>query len=282
MFFNNYTKPGKGVAKRDPNEPRIKIFWDIFPRRLWDLFKLNFLYIVASLPFMIVTMLVAGIVSTPVVNSMANSISSEEVVALDFLIRFAFAFLFMVFMGFGPVTAGFTYAIREYACERHYWGLSDFFKVCKSNFKQSILLWLIDLLVFYVFAVSIGFYGNTGNVAFQYILLVVALIYVMMHIYIYQIMITFDLPLKHILKNSLLITMGKAPVNLLILLCYIIIYLVIPVSITIIKDGVFTTTIVLLAEVMFFPSITRFITSFYIIPILEKYLTEVDRDGPNE
>lgn len=273
MFFNNYNKPGPGVEKRDPNTPRIKVFWEIFPRKLWDLFKLNILYIVASLPFIIITMLVAGVISTPLIGGISSTLSGKEVVAYDILIRGAVAFWFMVLAGLGPTTAGFIYNIREYACERHCWGVDDFFKTCKSNFKQSILLWIIDLAVLYVLTVSIRFYGQMGNAVFQYIIISVALIYVMMHTYIYQIMITFDLPLKHILKNSFLMTMGKAPVNLLILLCNIIIYMIIPIMVTMSKDGIFTTIIVLFAEVLFLPSITNFITSFYNIPILEKYIS---------
>ena len=273
MFFNNYNKPGPGVEKRDPNTPRIKVFWEIFPRKLWDLFKLNILYIVASLPFIFVTMLVAGIISLPLINGISSTLSSKELVAYDIFIRGAVAFLFMVFVGLGPTTAGFTYIIREYACERHSWGISDFFKACKTNFKQSILMWIIDLAVLYVFAVAVRFYGQSGNTAFQYIILLATIIYIMMHIYIYQIMITFDLPSKHILKNSFLLTMGRAPVNLLIFLCNIIVYMIIPVSFVMSKEGPLTTAIVLFSEILFFPSITNFITSFYIMPILEKYIS---------
>ena len=282
MFFNNYNKPGPGVEKRDPNTPRIKVFWEIFPRKLWDLFKLNILYIVASLPFIFVTMLVAGIISLPLINGISSTLSSKELVAYDIFIRSTVAFLFMVFVGLGPTTAGFTYIIREYACERHSWGISDFFKIFKANFKQSILMWIIDLAVFYVLVVCVRFYGNLGNAVFQYIILLMAIIYVMMHTYIYRIMITFELPLKHILKNSFLLTLGKAPVNLFILLCNIIIYIVIPICFTMSKDGPLTTWIILFADILFFPSITSFITSFYIIPILEKYLNDEKQPGMEE
>lgn len=56
MFFGNYSKPGKGVNKRDPNQPRIQVFFDILPRKVWSLIKLNILYLLTSIPFFIVTM----------------------------------------------------------------------------------------------------------------------------------------------------------------------------------------------------------------------------------
>ena len=181
MFFNNYNKPGPGVNKRDPNEPRIRTFFDIFPRKLWNLFKLNLLYLLVSIPFFVVVMLLMGIISVPLVESISAVLTETEIVGYDLIIRFAMSFLFFVFLGVGPVTAGFTYIIREYANDRPCWMVSDFFEKFKSNFKQGILLWIIDLAAFYVFTVAFGFYGETGKMFFQYFILVVALIYVMMH-----------------------------------------------------------------------------------------------------
>lgn len=274
MFFRNYAKPGKGVRKRDPNEPRLKVFFDVFPRKLWDLFKLNLLYVAVSLPFIIITMLVSGVISAPIINNISMSMGETEIIGYDTFIRIAVTFLFMIFMGFGPITAGFSYIIREYACERPCWLISDFFERTKSNFKQGMLLWIIDLVLLFVFTVAYGFYGQSGNMVFQYIILLVSLVYIMMHIYIYQIMITFNLPLKHILKNSFLMTMGKAPINLLLLLCNIIVYLLIPILAIMSNAGSLTTMVVLMAEVLFLPAITNFIISFYIIPILNKHISD--------
>ena len=87
-------------------------------------------------------------------------------------------------------------------------------------------------------------------------------------------MITYDLSLKNILKNSFLMTMGKVPVNLLILICNIVIYVVIPISLIMLKADSLVTMIILLADVLFLPSITNFITSFYVISVLKKYTAD--------
>lgn len=274
MFFRNYNVPGKGVQKRSPDEPRINIFRDVFPRKLWNLFKLNLLYLLASLPFFLVTMIVAGIISIPLTEGLPAGMNAVEIGTYDILIRVFVTFLFMVFLGFGPITAGFIHIIREHASERPCWLLSDFFGKAKENFKQSIVVFLLDLLAVYVLTVGFRFYGQSGNRVFQYVILLIALIFIMMHTYIYPIMITFRLPLKHILKNSLLMTMGKAPVNLLILLLNIIIYTVVPVVVIMSNIGSLATMIILLAEVVFLPSITTFITVFYLIPLLEQYMSD--------
>lgn len=219
-------------------------------------------------------MLVSGVISVPIINNISMSMGETEIIGYDTFIRIAVTFLFMIFMGFGPITAGFSYIIREHACERPCWLISDFFERTKSNFKQGMLLWIIDLVLLFVFTVAYGFYGQSGNMVFQYIILLVLLVYIMMHIYIYQIMITFNLPLKHILKNSFLMTMGKAPINLLLFLCNIIVYLLIPILAIMSNAGSLTTMVVLLAEVLFLPAITNFIISFYIIPILNKHISD--------
>ncbi len=213
-----------------------------------------------------------GIISVPLVESISAVSTDTEIVGYDLIIRFAMSFLFFVFLGVGPVTAGFTYIIREYANDRPCWMVSDFFEKFKSNFKQGILLWIIDLAVFYVFTVAIRFYGQTGKMFFQYFILVVALIYVMMHTYIYQMMVTYKLSLKNILRNSFLLTMAKAPVNLLIFACNALLYIALSIFIIMVNSGALTTMIILLAEVLFFPAVTSFCANFYVIPVLEKYV----------
>lgn len=140
------------------------------------------------------------------------------------------------------------------------------------NFKQSILLWIIDLIVFYVFSVAIGFYGEQGNTIIQYIFMVVSLIYVMMHIYIYQMIITFDLSLKDIIKNSFLIALGKTPITLLIFVCNVVLYMIIPIYTLMHTESWLAILTLMFAEILVFPPVTYFITSFCIIPILKKYV----------
>ncbi len=272
MFFYNYSKPGKGVNKRDPNQPRWQIFLDIYPRKLWDLFKLNLLYLISALPFFAVTMVVCGVITSPIIDKAVLSSPDMNFLKYDILLRFAFSFIFMMFVGIGPATAGFAYIIREYANEHHCNMMSDYFERFKSNFKQSIILWVIDLIVLYVFSVAIRFYGETGKIVFQYILIVVSVIYVMMHIYIYPMMITFDLPLKHILKNSCLIALGKAPMNLLILGLNVLLYIIIPFTAIMHPKSLLALIVILFLEVFVFPPITNFITGFSVIPVLNKYV----------
>ena len=272
MFFNNYSKPGKGVNKRNPEQPRIQVFFDVLPRKLWDLFKLNILYLLVSIPFFIVTMIVVGIVSAPIIDGLANQFDNVSLVHLDLILRIVIAFWFTIILGQGPITAGYTYIIREHGREHPCWIISDFFERFKSNFKQGILLWIIDLAALYLFTVAVRFYGRSGIFVLQYLMILMAVIYAMMHIYVYQMMVTFDLPLKNILRNSLLLALAKAPVSLLILLLNVIIYAVIPIVIILTAKSFVAILILLLTEVLILPPITSFTINFYIDPILDKHI----------
>lgn len=272
MLFKFHDKPGRGINKRDPNQPRLLTFFEIFPGKLWKLFKLDLLHLLVSLPFFGVTMLIAGVITAPVVDEAVHLSSDIRFLEYDIWYRIVIAFLFLVFIGMGPVTAGFTYVLREFANETPCMLTSDYWEHFRLNIKQSVGLWLIDLAALYVFSVSIRFYGVSGNTLLQCIMMAFAVVYVLMHIYSYQMMITYDLSLKDILKNSLLLTFGKAPVSLLILLMNVVLYLIIPIITIMNTANILILGFVLILEVFLFPAVSGFITSFCISPILEKYV----------
>lgn len=276
MFFPNYNKPGKGVNKRDPNQPRITTFFEILPRKLWNLCKVNLLYMVAAIPFFLVTLVITGVISSRITNSLfvaLNDPSLEPTLALlDILLRIVFSLLFTVFYGLGPATAGATYIIRNYGREEHCWLVSDFFERFKSNFKQSFVIWIIDLAALFTMTVAIEFYMNSGIYILAVILIFVSLVYTLMHLYIYQIMITFELSLKHILKNSLIFALAKAPKNFLLLLINVLVHIIIPVAAVFITQSVTAVAVVVLLEIFILPALTSFTTNFFIYSDIEKYI----------
>ena len=272
MFFGNYSKPGKGVNKRDPNQPRNQVFFDILPRRMWKLIKLNIVYLLLSLPFFVVTMLIVGVISSPMVNSISSSLDNLNILKIDLALRFLLALVFMIFFGQGPLTAGFTYIIREIGREHHCWLVGDFIKETKSNFKQGTILWIIDLIVLYSVVIAFKFYLHRNMLVFIGILTFAVAVYGMIHIYAYQMMITFDLSLKNILKNSLLLAFGNLPVSLLIFFMNLIVYIIIPVMCISMCNSSFWLSFIYVFELLILPPITNFATNFYIEPILDKYI----------
>jgi len=250
------------VNKRDPNQPRHKLFFEILPRNLWRLVKLNALYLIASLPFFFITMFVIKIFAVNVIGRIYTHYGIDISVVLSFW--------FMVFLGAGPVNAGLTFVVREWGKENPCWFASDFFEKIKQNFKQAFLLWLIDLILICIGVYAIAYYMSIKNYIFTVAVFYIVTIYILAHIYIYQMMITYDLRLRDILKNSVLIAMGKFFQSLLVLICLLLVYVILPILVIFYGSNIMFL-ILLAAEILIFPALCSFTVNFYIYPIIKKY-----------
>jgi uncharacterized membrane protein YesL len=71
-FFGlfDYSRPGKGVSKDEPQKPRFLHFWELFFRKFWKLIQLDLLFIAFCLPLVTVGPAVAGF--TYVLRNMAT------------------------------------------------------------------------------------------------------------------------------------------------------------------------------------------------------------------
>lgn len=283
MFGIDYSKPGKGVEKREPNQPRIKLFFEILRRKLWNLCKVNLLYLISSVPTFLITFLVMLILSADFVNGIIPTIESASKVlnadhnALTMILyvffAIAFAFLFQLFFGQGPTTAGITCILRNYANEEHVWMISDWWKYTKSNFCQGLIVWLVDLVVISVLTVAFRFYSSLGGLALlvSCIIAFFALLYIMMHFYIYQLMITFKNSVKNIFKNALLLAMAEYGKNLLILFSLIVVHIGIPYMAIKFGWNIALWFAFIMAEILVLPAISGFVINFIIYPQLQKY-----------
>ncbi len=278
MFGFNYNKPGKGVNKRDPNQSRISIFFELLWRKLWNLCKVNLFYLITAIPTFIVTVIIMGIFSSPITNKImsADIIEINEAVLFDVSLRVAFSFIFLVFMGQGATTAAYTYTLRNYGREEHTFFFSDWWDYAKANFKQASIVWVIDFFAVFVFVTAIKFYANAGGVMHfvSYIILSVALIYIMMHFYVYQLMITFKNSIRNLYKNAVFFALQKAPQNLLMLLIAAFVHIGIPYMGIVLEWSVLFWIIFILAEFLVLPTLTGFMINFFIYPQLEKYIIQ--------
>ncbi len=299
MFGYNYNTPGKGVNKRDPNQPRISIFFELLFRKLWNLCKVNLFYILTAIPTLLVTMVVVGILSSRVTevaipfvagalelppDDLSNPLMVSMVAKFDVFMRMVFAFLFLVFLGQGPVTAGITYILRNYAREDHAWFFSDWWKNTRTNFRQALIVWVVDLAAFCIFTVSIGIYLTIGG-AISYlagVVIAVCLIYLMMHFYIYQLMITFENSLVAIFRNAFVLAMQRLPRNLLMLLILLAVHIGLPIVGIMAGWKGITWILFLGAEVLILVAASGFMTNFFIYPQLERYIKESKQENVTE
>lgn len=188
-LFSNYEKVGKGVSKDPDNKIALFRFIDIYTSHISKLISLNLIFLLALIPF-------AGIMFV-------------EYLGLGNL---AFYIVFILLGTFvGPAVCGFMKVLRNISCRRPVFIWSDFWKAFRSNFKLGAIMGIIDM--FYVTAMSFALpmYWSLAqqNTAFNIpliICIVCSFIFIMMHFYIYLLIVSTTLNLWQILKNSLYLT----------------------------------------------------------------------------
>lgn len=218
-FFPSYNKAGKGVDKNEPKKRGFFAFFELMGRKFWKMITLNLLYVLFCLPFLAVVFVAAGFISSSVVNMWGLSGGAENAAAaalIDLYIRFIISFMFMMFWGMGPSTAGFSYILRNYAREEHAWLWSDFWQNFKSNFVQGIVVWIIDVVMMVVLYTAFMYYGNmpAPMSVLRYLVFLLIIAYTFIHFYIYQMMVTFKMTLRELYKNSLIFAVGNFPCSL--------------------------------------------------------------------
>ena len=115
--------------------------------------------------------------------------------------------LFLVTLGFA--TIGLCYNLRDIVRCEPLAPVSDFFTAIKKNWKQGIVLTIIDaILIFFLYYDVVVYYANMGSGSFFmqmafYLIVIVSILYFQFRYYMFTIMITFDMKFRTIFKNSL-------------------------------------------------------------------------------
>ena len=214
-LFSNYEKVGKGVSKDPDNKIALFRFFDIYIQHISKLILLNFIFLLALLPFF--------------------GIMFVEYLGLGNIAFYVIFVLMGVFVG--PAVCGFMKVLRNISCRRPVFIWSDFWKAFRSNFKQGAIMGIIDMFFFVAMSFAIPMYWNLSaqNTAFNIpfiICVVTAFLFVMMHFYIYLLIVSTTLNLWEILKDSLYLTAIEIKTSVVNLI---------------------TTVVVLLAAIVLFP-----------------------------
>jgi len=174
-------------------------------------------------------------------------------------------------LAMGPATCGITYITRNYVRQQHA-DITDLWDHAKSNLRQGILLGLLDIVVYALLLRNVGLAGELYTLsdfsatllfASRVISWLALVIYTFMRFYTYQLVVTFDMPLTHILKNAWLFAVLGLFRNLLALAILIV---------TVI--GFFMLNPI--AELIFFAvfafSFWSFTNNFITFPLVQKYM----------
>lgn len=215
--FMNYTKPGKGISKEDVDKSGIALYFDIFFRRFGKFISINLLYLLASIPAIIISFFIANYLMSAVLNFAGKEIT-ESISATMLILSIPFTAAIFQATGSGPATVAINSMTCKYVKDTHCWVWSDFIGGIKSNFKQGMLIYIINTLVFFACAFAFLFYNYVMGGAMAQVLramiMVISVIFFIMQFYTYRIAAEFELKTKHVYRNALLLTFAGLKWNL--------------------------------------------------------------------
>ena len=273
-IFNRFDKPGPGVSKDEPKKKGAALYFELFFRHFWDFFKENFMFVLCSFPlFFILYFSITFFYSDMQIYANENDIvMTYEALKIFIIISY------MLVLGSGPASAAMAYMMRCVTREEHCFLLSDFIEKFKENFVQSIIVAAADVvIVIFALPTAIKFYYNWYNSSqnimwaiLSIVMIIVLVLYLFMHIYFYQFIITYELKLRHALKNSLIMAVANFPMNILIA--------AIPIGITYIGIIFLNTYFVLFLALIFWMSFFRYPIEFYATRVINKLLENSSND----
>ncbi len=271
----DYNRPGPGVPKDAPPKSPFVVFFEILQRKFFNLVKVNLMFVLFNLPAMLLGVFIM-LVFFP--NILPDAFESADNLFTDILIKFVFLTLMMCIpmITTGPAQAGFTYVLRNYAREEHAFIWSDFKDAAKKNMKQSIIVSSINIFATFLMLMSIRAYwilidnggmANLPGIIGLGLVVMVFLIFACMNIYIYPMMVTFELTLKQLYKNSLIFAFIKFLPNLgILLLSSLLVFLSFGLIIP------FHPILGLIPYLFITISLIGLITNFYAYPKLKKFM----------
>ncbi|MDD6564784.1 MAG: hypothetical protein PUF08_06860 [Clostridiales bacterium] len=274
-LFNSYLKDGPGVDVNAPKKKGIFLFLEVLGRKFFKLMKANCLYFLTSIPFFVIVML---ILAPPLRSIFVSAETVGDNPMSQILFDLMFAGIIFNFIGSGPSAAAYSFVTRSFTRSEPVWVASDGFDKFKENFKYSMILVIADIVILFLSYVAVRFYGSNGSLFYVFLyffLMIILAIYSMSHIFMYQIMVTYECKFMDIIKNAIILTFAKLPMCILlsaigVVLCALIYsYL-----------GFFGIAVYVLIGMSF----TRFPLEFYASRVIEKNiaLTQNSNQGDTE
>lgn len=228
-------------------------------------------------PFLSINSLISAVEGLDM--EFTEGITAETVGSLYnviFMVMLALGFVAFQYFVVGPVQAGLTLIHRNYARGEHsflWWDFKDGFK---DNWKQSLVASLAGTLLCFLIINAYYFYGQAVTGIFgtmiRTLLIILLLLLTIAQMYVYQMMVTFDLPLKHIFKNALLFSILRLPFNIGIVLALLVVNAVIPLAILLFLPDVRALFIIAAYFAFFAFSFSMFLINYFVNRQLMRFM----------
>lgn len=198
----------------------------------------------------------------------------RPVITLESFLLMAIPMLFL-FVTFGWQNCGTTYISRSLIKGDPVFIWSDYFYAIKKNLKQGMLIGMLDFAVIFALVVDYIYFsaetGIFGNDLMFFLILAIAVLYMLMRFYIYLIIVTFSMKTKSILKNSLFLSILGIKRNIMAILCvvaYVACFILLAMLLSYFNIG--ATALIFCALTIF--GVSSFICTYCAYPVIEKYM----------
>ncbi len=245
-------REGKGVEKSSiETKPNLKRFFRLYRTNLSKLLSLNILIILGNFPLIFAVLAMSDLLMESFMTPMSDlypifravllskeSFSPSDLVAIGIdglqvadsartLANYIFwgVSILDIFL-FGITNVGVAYVTRNIIMGEPVFVFSDFFYAIKRNWRQALPFGIVDFLICLILPLNIVVLLSNSSSFFNSLFLwtnvVIAIFYFFMRFYFYVQMVTFDLKIKKIVKNSLIFSLLGIKRNLMALLGIII------------------------------------------------------------
>ena len=276
-FFKNYfygKSDKRDFTDADLPTSRLQLFKDVLMVRKSSMVGLNFLYLLIWLPAVIWTFM----------NILQLQLQPAEVISS---LTFTYLLLLcpMIFIT-GPFRIGISYVMRNWARDEHAFPFLHFKTGMKENWKQALLLSLVDGLLPLIVYVCVYFYAGMaqGSILFWLpiaIVLIAALLWVLSAQLLPTLIVTYRLTFPQAVRNALLMTLASLPRAILIKLATLALPILSGLMMFFFPAVLsYVLPIVIVLYAVFMLSFNKLVTASYANALCEKYLNTMIEGAP--
>ncbi len=292
-------REGRGVDKGEDTSPTLAFFFKQLGRKFWKLVSVNLIMIFQIVPLVIGIVVYTMGPTTPTIMYptysalLGSQVAAPTSVGATLLnlstglnhiptanthVYWVIGILAVIHIfTFGWQKVGSTYIMRNLVRGDGVFIISDFFYAIKRNFKQGLLLGILDSLIIGLLALDFiimlsqptSFINNVMYVA----VIALFIIYLFMRMYMYVMLVTFNIKTSKIFKNALIFTILGIKRNLMAALGVALVLglvLVMAYAVMALSFGLVPVVIVFAALIVV--ALLDFICTYAVYPVIEKYM----------
>lgn len=224
-MMNKFYYGNAGKADYTPDQlpaNRVSLFMETLRMRFGNLFGVNLACVIAALPALIWSYvnyeLLIGLVEAAAADATAAATLNSSILTYGITYFVVLIPCLMISSLFSP---GIAYILRNWARDQHTFTFSDYWDAVKVDWKGGLLLGFLNGVSLLVTFVAFMVYGNMsqGNMMgyfFQTIIVILCCIWWMANMLMMPMMVTYDMSFMTVIKNSLIMVLGRLPLSVLI------------------------------------------------------------------